>query len=183
MMKYRVKKICDIDEQLLAETYSHLSEDQHTYIGCKREDKQKQSLAARAVLGELIGISKLCYLNTDSSGKPYLFGGTPYISLSHSGEYVVAAVSDSPVGIDIQCYKPMIDSHMKRLCSEEEAEYLKTQPRSEFFRLWTAKEAYIKCFEVLFFDVRGKSFLHPSAEYDLTFEQNDDYALTVIEKN
>ncbi len=183
MMQYLVRKICDIDEEILAETYSNLSEDQHTYIGCKRPEKQKQSLAARAVLGELIGISKLRYLNTDPSGKPYLFGGTPYISLSHSGEYVAAAVSDSPVGIDIQCYRPMVDSHMKRLCSEEESEYLKTQPTSEFFRLWTAKEAYIKCFEVLFFDVRGKSFLHPSAEYDLTFEQNDDYALTVINKN
>ncbi len=183
MMQYLVKKICDLDEKLLAETYSNLSEDQQTYIGRKRQDKQKQSLAARAVLGELIGIGKLCYLNTDPSGKPYLFGKNLYISLSHSGEYVAAAVSDSPVGIDIQCYRPMVDSHMKRLCSEEESEYLKTQPKSEFFRLWTAKEAYIKCFSVSLADVKRKSFLRPSEEYDLTFEQNDDYALTVVKKN
>ena len=85
-----------------------------------------------------------------AEGKPYLLDGAFRFSLSHSGEYVICAVSALEVGADIQEKK---DSDYLKLsrrfftrkeqdafdscCSEQEQ-------RDLFYLLWTRKEAYGK---------------------------------------
>ena len=74
-----------------------------------------------------------------------------YFSLSHTSEQVAAAVSDKPVGVDIESYFSFERRHSQRLadrilCGEERA-----ADSSELARLWTAKESIFKC-------VGGKTF-------------------------
>lgn len=72
-------------------------------------------------------------------GKPYFADKQGlFLSLSHSGEYAVCAVSDVPIGVDIQKWQDTKHSILKRiLCPGEEG--------TDLFRLWTAKEACVKC--------------------------------------
>jgi len=68
-------------------------------------------------------------------------------NLSHSGDYVVLAISDKPVGVDIEKIKP-IDINLAYECfHDQELAYLfsdRSEQLERFFRLWTLKESYIK---------------------------------------
>ncbi len=72
-----------------------------------------------------------------------------YFNLSHSGDYVVLAVSDSPIGIDIEHKTKGYDSLAKRcFCEEEYKDILSAgdeeQQKQCFLEYRTMKEAYIK---------------------------------------
>lgn len=79
-------------------------------------------------------------------GKPVCRG--LYISLSHCSGFAAAAVSDSPIGIDIELpahiskQGPALERLVKRICSPEEAD-AQTSPEA-FLELWTQKEAVFK---------------------------------------
>ena len=83
-------------------------------------------------------------------GKPYLREYPLFFNLSHSGEYVVCAVSDREIGVDIQkCSDTNVMRIAKRFFSEEECRALEAsetveERRQSFFRLWVRKEAYGK---------------------------------------
>ena len=84
-------------------------------------------------------------------GKPYFKDKTKgHLSLSHSGDYTVLALSDAPVGIDIQrfCLKGNPLTMAKRFFAPEEARKIEeTAPeqRTRFFLdLWAKKEAAVK---------------------------------------
>lgn len=74
-------------------------------------------------------------------GAPYIVDEKTKISLSHKDNYLVVALSDKDVGIDIErIYKK--DTHKKialRYFSEMEYEFINSAER--FFYLWTRKEA------------------------------------------
>lgn len=72
-------------------------------------------------------------------GKPY-FPARPdvHFSLSHTDTYVMCAISDSPVGCDIQAVRQVSDKLKKRTCTEKELAVF------DFFQLWTLKESWIK---------------------------------------
>ncbi len=78
-------------------------------------------------------------------GKPYL-KDWPRIqfNLSHSGAYGVCAVSDAPVGVDVEMIRPLRQDVAKRFFTKVEQGYLSAQPPEEFFRLWTRKESFTK---------------------------------------
>lgn len=46
--------------------------------------------------------------------------GLPFLSLSHSGDYAVCAVADSPVGVDIQKIVPVRSGMLRHFFSEKE---------------------------------------------------------------
>ena len=70
-----------------------------------------------------------------------------HFSLSHSGPYAMCAISDRPVGADIQQIKPVHLSIARRFHFRER-DWLAEQPQAEqlraFFRIWTRKEAWVK---------------------------------------
>ena len=83
-------------------------------------------------------------------GKPYLRDYPLFFNLSHSGEYVICAVSDREIGVDIQkCSDTNVMGIAKRFFVEEECRALEACGTGEerqqcFFRLWVRKEAYGK---------------------------------------
>lgn len=82
-------------------------------------------------------------------GKPSLaHSETFHYNVSHSGKWVVCAVDDHPVGIDIEEIRP-IDFEVGRICfSNMEYDKLKSldddHRLSYFYDLWTLKESFIK---------------------------------------
>jgi 4'-phosphopantetheinyl transferase len=82
------------------------------------------------------------------AGKP-VFSARPevWFSLSHGGGWVACAVSNRPVGVDVQPVRAVKLSLARRFHPQERA-WLEGQSPEEqqqaFFRLWTRKEAWVK---------------------------------------
>lgn len=83
-------------------------------------------------------------------GKPSFLGIPLYFSLSHSGEMVFLAVSEKPVGADLQkATNAEVQKLADRFFAGEEARQLAecgtpAEASALFFRMWARKEAYGK---------------------------------------
>ena len=83
-------------------------------------------------------------------GKPVVKGHDEFqFSLSHSGQWVVCAVSEKAVGIDVEKKDPRHLNVARSFFSQYENDrilsYEKESERAdEFFRIWTLKESYLK---------------------------------------
>ena len=78
-------------------------------------------------------------------GKPYLSG--LHFNLSHSGAWAVCAVSDGPVGVDLEQKRPLRRPAERKLTVSEQAQLSMLDPnqrQSAFFDLWVLKEAALK---------------------------------------
>jgi 4'-phosphopantetheinyl transferase len=72
-----------------------------------------------------------------------------HFNISHSGDYVVVAFSDCPVGIDIEKNKGNRLKVAKRFFTREELDDLSAFAEEKeqiayFYQLWTLKESYMK---------------------------------------
>lgn len=82
-------------------------------------------------------------------GKPLLsYPKDIHFNVSHSGHWIVCAVHNLPVGIDIEQIKPIDFSIAQRFFSESEYESILTSDEGSrlplFYEFWTLKESYIK---------------------------------------
>ena len=105
------------------------------------EDKQRclvAGLLLRYALGD--SVHRLRY---GDRGKPYLPDG-PCFSLSHSGNYVVLALAEHDVGVDIEKLGEYKEKLARRCCTEDEFLWLQGRDRADFYNLWTGKEAVMK---------------------------------------
>ena len=162
------------------------------------EDRRRTVAAdalARAQVAAFCGISPdAVSLAVGEHGKPYAVGLDVAFSLSHSGDLVVCAVSDRPVGVDVERVRPIGLRVARRFFTREEQEALLDEQSAQallercddpdtlwrFYRYWTAKEAYFKRLGV------GASAWHPidvaaCPDVTLTYEQIDDYILAFCE--
>lgn len=105
------------------------------------EEKKLQNLCAGLLLRSVTGDRLPEY---GPHGKPFLPGG-PHFSLSHSGRLAVLAVSEAAVGVDVEKPRPVSESVARRYFQPEEQSWMAENPTDRFFRLWTRKEAVLKC--------------------------------------
>lgn len=150
----------------------------------------------RTVVGEMLArtaIAKWCQVPAESVvfgknnyGKPFAKDLAVEFNVSHSGDMVVCAVSDRPVGIDVEQIRPMRDSVAKRICSQEELDYWSDTSADEaerlnrFFEIWTAKEAYCKCIGT---GIQDFSFLRQQnvLKMERTTTLLGEYMISIIE--
>ena len=78
-------------------------------------------------------------------GAPSLPDG-PYFSISHSKLGIAVAISDEPIGIDIEAIRPLNEGLVQKTMNPQEQAQIAAaaNPEQEFIRLWTRKEAYVK---------------------------------------
>lgn len=80
-------------------------------------------------------------------GKPYLYDYPDiHFNISHCSRGCICAISDVPVGIDIQEIRPFSCSIAEHCCTKAELERLELSeaPDAEFSKIWTMKESYLK---------------------------------------
>lgn len=103
------------------------------------------------------------------TGKPYLDGAPFCFNLSHSGDYVVCALSDTAVGVDIEKIVPISIKVMRRFLSPAALSPV------EQMRLWTRYESYGK--------LRGIGIPYPKGSEGPCFYKEyraiDRYMITV----
>lgn len=93
----------------------------------------------------------------DTMGKPYLKNSELYFNVSHSGEYLAIAISESPVGIDIQKEKVIRDGMYRKMIQPSEKVLIGEERQRDFLRLWTLKESFVKA--------EGKGLRIPMKDY------------------
>ena len=102
-------------------------------------------------------------LSTDNFGKPVVNGYTDlHFNVSHSGEKVVGAICDVPVGVDVEEIKPVDLAMMYDFFNEQEIvdilERKNPQDRlRHFYDIWTLKESYVKA--------NGKGLAIPTKDF------------------
>ena len=191
---------CFEDEALYNATLSKLSDERREKVKSYKFQKDRcLSLGAGYLLnlalsevGIDLAAEEIVY---NKYGKPFLKSGKLHFNLSHSGSLAVVATSDGEVGIDVQKLCDIDDKLIRRVTTDGEYAALSAlkgdKKRTEFFRLWTAKESVIKLlgiglslapssieigltrpFEVVQNCVNSNIFLHELFDFD-------GYALTV----
>lgn len=90
------------------------------------------------------GWSGLPPVERSARGKPF-FPGRPEhcFSLSHSGGLALCALSDAPVGVDVELVRPRRAELPRRMLSEREL-VLFDGSWEDFYRVWTLKESWCK---------------------------------------
>lgn len=125
-------------------------------------------------LAERLGVdASTLVLARGAHGKPYFDtdGSKPYFSLSHTGNIALAALSlDGEIGADVELTDKYTDERRDKIANRffsdaERAYYMNSDyPQTEFFKLWTQKEALSKCLGT------GEPYLYDTAASRHCFE-------------
>ncbi|MCL2223133.1 MAG: 4'-phosphopantetheinyl transferase superfamily protein [Oscillospiraceae bacterium] len=167
----------------------YLSQERIEKIGRIKSSSQKGLSAAvyallRYALAVKYGIDEPVLFDYGKNEKPRL-KDFPYIhfNLSHTASAVACALSDSPIGVDVQRISNVSDKVAERVLTKQEfKEFLQTENQDEYFcRLWTIKESLLK--------QTGQGiaaeFREMSADgfSDITVYKGDDYYCCITKAN
>ena len=161
MMKYDVLNIEGKTEADFEKAFEAMSKNRQAR--CKRykflQDRRRmafgEELLRKLMTSTLKAENQNIVIENLPSGKPVakLSGKEVNVSITHSGDFVACAFSDTPVGIDLEEIREISPRLLNRFFSEEEKGFIRKENTSEklskqetqrFFELWTAKEAYVK---------------------------------------
>lgn len=149
----------------------------------RMEDDRKRCILGGVMLNKYLGKAKI---SKNRFGKPFSEHG-PCFNLSHSGSYVLLALSDFEVGCDIEKIKPVEPLKLgKTVFCQNELDCIEASADKdgEFFALWTRKEALIKCTGEGFFrnvknvDVSGDYFEENGLKYRFKTVRFSDYTIS-----
>lgn len=159
----------DVLKQMISEERKEKLERYHF------EADKKRGLFAEILLryglGKDLGIKQDDILfETNEYGKPKLIKQENiFFNFSHSGDWVVCAIGDEPLGVDVEQIKGKDLEIAKRFYTEYEYEELlrqKEEKRPEcFIKYWTLKESYTKA--------EGKGLSIPFTTFGFRFTQDD----------
>lgn len=167
---YAVKQKGKLDDSKCKKIMSYLPDETRIKINkfIRWEDRQRQLIAnalIRSVICKNLNLkSNEIIFGRGDYGKPYLKNRTDFkFNLSDSGEWVVCAISDKEIGIDVEEVRPIELKMAERFFSKSEYESLMSKNNEEridyFYDLWTLKESYIKA--------TGKGLSLPLGEFTI----------------
>lgn len=159
-MKWLILRTADFSEAQYAAVYDRLSPSRRAHIDSFRHTGARR----RSLTGELALRTLLAQEGIDAvperlpSGQPVLQGSDLCVSISHCDDLVACAISDSPIGIDVEKIRPVKPAMIERVCTPEELAWV-GEDRERFFAVWTAKEAYFKMVGTGITDLRSVNTL------------------------
>lgn len=117
----------------------------------KHEQGRKTCAAAYLLLCEGLkkeyGITEKPVFEYGEHGKPVLVGfPNIHFNISHCREAVICAISDRPVGVDIESLREYKESLVRYTMNDAEIDKIthSANPALAFIRYWTMKEAILK---------------------------------------
>lgn len=158
-MNWLYRRLEDFSPAQYDQIYTQLSPERQARIDrYRRREDQLRSLAGELLIRELVTQMGVAHPVVEQlpSGQPVLAGGQLHISIAHSGQMVVCAAGEEPIGIDVEQLRPFRAGLLRHVCTEAELAYIADgQPLPEdmitdpgaidrFFEIWTGKEAWFK---------------------------------------
>jgi 4'-phosphopantetheinyl transferase len=125
----------------------HMRADSMTSQHARGRYLAARSLVRRVLSGWLNREPDSIPISITPEGKPFVIGEEmPKFSVSHTHDFIAAAFFHSSVGIDLEKERPVDALFLaRRFFSDEEVDHLeRTKSPSDFFKLWTCREAAIK---------------------------------------
>ena len=108
-------------------------------------------LLVRFALGERLACpTSAIDIDVSDDGKPFVRNASHgvHFNLSHSGSWIVCAVDEGPIGVDIEYIRPIAPGVGRWALSLKEYDMLQQKPPEArtpfFFTLWTLKESFLK---------------------------------------
>ena len=149
MKLYIADNIYDFD---LAAALDQVSEQRRAQaLKFKHEQGQRLCVLAYQLLQqglrELYGITEKPVFAYNEHGKPSIVGHPEiHFNISHCHEAVVCAISDAPIGVDVETIRAYKERLVDYTMNDEEQAEIKgsDNPSHTFARLWTMKEATAK---------------------------------------
>ncbi len=128
----------------------------------KNDSSKNVALFALGEYAKIEGaeINADCAYRHRDDGSPYFEGSDLRVSVSHSGEYVVAAVSNENVGIDVQETKDLDFAVISQRFG------INAVDKKEFFRAFCSAEAYAKATGTPLFSAIKKAVPYDTVTYD-----------------
>jgi phosphopantetheinyl transferase len=117
--------------------YPLLGEDERLRLGGLTGKMKTRFLVSRAFRRRVLGPD--AEILTDENGRPFVKGDPVFFSMSHSGNLLVIAVDDSPIGIDVEFMKKRDFARLSAWFFGEPI-----PGRDDFYRHWTRFEAGLK---------------------------------------
>lgn len=147
------------------------------YENYSYREEAVQELVSGYLLREYLGVVHDEQITFQSNHKPFLTSGEAFFNLSHSNEYVVLAMADGEVGVDIEkvrtCHEPTVKKWYSRQ-QREELNGLKGILKDErFTQMWTEWEARLKWL--------GTGFLEEKDREEILQEKCNMYTIKVDE--
>ncbi len=153
---FQIIDINTLSDETIRQTLAAMSPLRRARISAYPPRRLRQSAAAEYLARELLfrrtGM-RFVTIEQDENGRPYPKNCPCFLSLSHSGGLAAAAVSDVPVGVDIEIFRSVSPAVLRHFATETEAAYAGQDPE-RILRLWTLKEAYYKASALPFAAVR-----------------------------
>lgn len=156
-----------------------------SYIIKKKKSDLGSSSGSRPVY-----TGRSCPVDETENGKPFLKDGSFEFSVTHSGDVVLIACSDTKVGADIELLRPVKEGLPKAVLNGLELETYESMPEGGgrdryFFRCLTEKESYVKYggqgFKGLPKDIKRYEGVKFVTKY--IFTQTGVYCLTLCAKD
>ena len=186
-MRCEVINICAVSDSEYRDISARQSDGLRKRLENCTDDDVKRTLAGRLLLERMI---KRIYgkerfeIKYNKNGKPLC--DFCFFSISHSGEYAAVAVSDEPIGVDIQIPDGFKKREKYMLFSPDENEFVNAKDsENRFYTLWTRKEAYIKAEGGTLSDaakislIGGGELKEKLGEYRFETEKTESYYLAV----
>jgi phosphopantetheine--protein transferase-like protein len=110
-------------------------------------------LLVRTTVARIAGVPpEDVVIELEPTGRPVLTGALSeyFVSIAHSGSYVVVGVANQQIGVDVEQLRQSAPSPqlMARVCSPDELRLLENMNHEDraaaFMAVWTRKEAYGK---------------------------------------
>lgn len=151
---------------------------------------REQSLRAYMLLQQLLkeeyGITEPPIFRELENGKPVIIGHEDiHFNMSHCKNAVACAVSDKPIGIDVERIQDKVNESLAQyVLNEKELEDITPQ---KFARLWTMKEAVVK---LTGRGITGKEQLRPllndyhngKSPWQIITKDFPDYVVSIAER-
>ncbi|HEY0827258.1 MAG TPA: 4'-phosphopantetheinyl transferase superfamily protein [Bacilli bacterium] len=170
-----VRRVPTLPEYVFNNLMNKIEETKQKKICAYRQQADKERSILGDILIRIMLFNHFGWVDTgqpfaiNQYGKPSLIGRTEMqFNLSHSGDWIVCAVSSNPIGIDVEKINVVDLSIANRFFSKEEQTALFSRSEEEklpyFYELWTLKESYIKAI--------GKGLSEPLNQFTIHTDSN-----------
>ncbi|GKU83908.1 4'-phosphopantetheinyl transferase superfamily protein [Niallia sp. NCCP-28] len=150
MIQIFVCRIERLEERLFHELLGCLSKErQHHILRFRHYDDRLRSMVGSLLIQMQLAKQLQCEpteltYQVNQFGKYRLTNHNLHFNISHAGQYVICAISDRPVGIDIEQKQYRAFSLFQSVWTETEQKLFQLDRMEDFYYLWTAKESYVK---------------------------------------
>jgi len=151
-LQYIIKNINDLNKDDINNFYDKMPKLKKDKINkLKNYDSKVRSIIGEMILEELLVKNNVSYNSLDyyinEYGKPYLKDNNIFFNISHSFDYVITAISNNEIGIDIEKVRETPIKTINQFATEKEKEYILSSNKNiekRIFKIFTLKEAYFK---------------------------------------